>query len=267
VAAPRHQNTFAGLHAPRTRAYDRRPSAAPRWLAALPPLTAGEQRAIDRDFAKRVRSMQAVDEMVGRLRSQLQARGLAGNTYFVFSSDNGFHLGEHRLRPGKQTAFDTDIRVPLVVSGPGVASGRTVRAMTSSVDLAPTFEALAGARAVAARDGTSIVPLLHSQSPPDWRDAVLVEHHGPVTSSTDPDRQPVRAGRPPSYEAMRTPTALYVEYVTGEREYYDLVHDPDELHNRAGTLPANRLAFLHHTLQALASCRGSAACRTAADSA
>jgi arylsulfatase A-like enzyme len=267
VAAPRHQNTFAGLRAPHTGAYDRRPSAAPRWLAALPRLTAGEQHAIDGDFAKRVRSMQAVDEMVGRLRSQLQARGLAGNTYFVFSSDNGFHLGEHRLRPGKQTAFDTDIRVPLVVSGPGVASGRTVRAMTSSIDLAPTFEALAGARAVAERDGTSIVPLLHSQSPPDWRDAVLVEHHGPVTSSTDPDRQPVRAGRPPSYEAMRTPTALYVEYVTGEREYYDLVHDPDELHNRAGTLPAARLAFLHRTLQALVSCRGSAACRTAADSA
>ena len=59
--------------------------------------------------------------MIGRLRQQLVTDGLAENTYFVFSSDNGLHMGEHRLKTGKMTAFDTDINVPLVIDGPGIS--------------------------------------------------------------------------------------------------------------------------------------------------
>ena len=66
--------------------------------------------------------------MIGELRAQLQALGVAQNTYFVFSSDNGYHMGERRLLSGKQTAWDHDVRVPLVVAGPGVPAGATVGA-------------------------------------------------------------------------------------------------------------------------------------------
>ena len=70
--------------------------------------------------------------MIGRLRKRLAAAGVADDTYIVFSSDNGFHLGQHRLTPGKLTAYDPDVRVPLIVTGPGVPAGRTVDAMTET---------------------------------------------------------------------------------------------------------------------------------------
>jgi arylsulfatase A-like enzyme len=262
VPAPRDASRFPALHAPRTPAFDRIPTGATRWLAHRPPLQVADKQRIDRDFRQRVRSVQAVDTMIGRLRRELQRTGAANHTYFVFSSDNGFHLGEHRLRPGKQTAFDTDIRVPLLISGPGVPSGRTIDAMTSSVDLAPTFEQLGGATPTAMRDGRSLEPLLHGKTaPPDWPQAVLVEHHGPGSSPDDPDRQP---DRPPTYEAVRTATELYVEYATGEREYYDLARDPDELDNRAATVSASRLTPLRRVLHQLQSCKGAVACGASA---
>ena len=71
-------------------------------------------------------------------------------------------MGEHRLMPGKMTAYDTDTRVPLVVTGPGIPSGITVEGIVENVDLCPTFAELAGAAAPAAIDGRSLVPLLHA---------------------------------------------------------------------------------------------------------
>ena len=107
--------------------------------------------------------------MIGRLQRRLRALGVARNTYIVFSSDNGFHLGQHRLTPGKLTAYDPDVRVPLIVTGPGVPAGRTVDAMTENTDLCPTFAELAGAPAPPNADGRSLVPLLqrrHRPPPP-----------------------------------------------------------------------------------------------------
>ena len=138
--APRDANDFPGLKAPRTPAFDARTSAAPRWLSGHAPLTpAADRAASTRSFRKRAQAVQAVDDMIGRIEATLKARGLADNTYIVFSSDNGYHMGEHRLLPGKMTAFDTDIRVPLVVAGPGVPAGRRTHAIAENIDLCPTF--------------------------------------------------------------------------------------------------------------------------------
>jgi N-acetylglucosamine-6-sulfatase len=67
------------------------------------------------------------------------------NTYIVFSGDNGYHMGEYSLRPGKMTPFDTDIEVPLVIIGPDVKAGTTVSAIAENIDLCPTFAELGGA--------------------------------------------------------------------------------------------------------------------------
>ena len=75
--------------------------------------------------------------------------GQLDNTYIVFTSDNGFHLGQHRLPAGKQTAYDTDIHVPFLVRGPGITAGVHVARLAGNVDLAPTFEAMAGVRPAA----------------------------------------------------------------------------------------------------------------------
>ncbi len=263
--APRDANSFPGLQAPRTSAFNKSPTGAPSWLAAIPPLTATGEQEIDDQFRLRAQSVQAVDAMIGNLQEHLIAGGLAKNTYFVFSSDNGYHMGEHRLRPGKQTAYDTDIKLPLIVTGPGVPTRRTVAALTSSIDLAPTFETIGGASIPATTDGTSMLALWHGQNPPsNWQQAVLVEHHGPNTTPKDPDKPSRFGGNPPSYEAIRTASALYVQYGNGDREYYNTDTDPDELHNLAPTAAPTQLAPLQRALTTLAHCRGTVGCQSAA---
>ena len=102
--------------------FDVLPTHPPQWLAPHPRLTRKRLARINWAFRRRAQSVQAVDRMIGEIEQTLSADGLSGSTYLVFSSDNGLHTGEYRLMPGKLTAFDTDIRVPLVVSGPGVTA-------------------------------------------------------------------------------------------------------------------------------------------------
>jgi arylsulfatase A-like enzyme len=273
--APRDSDAFPGLHAPRTAAFNVAPdAAAPNWLMGRAPLSDADVAMIDGSFRKRAQSVQAVDVMIGKLQQAVAAIGAADNTYFVFSSDNGYHMGEHRLMPGKMTAFDTDIHVPLIVTGPGVPAGRTVEEIVQNIDLCPTFTDLGFAAAPANVDGRSLAPLMRGEKVEGWRIVALVEHRGPITSLADPDLPDLRyaprikeavrrAGNPATYEAIRSATALYVEYADGEKEYHDLVADPDELRNTYASLPDDRKAALHATLDAVQTCHGATSCRTA----
>ena len=201
--------------------------------------------------------------MIGELQAAVAAIGQANNTYFVFSSDNGYHMGEYRLMPGKMTAFDLDIQVPLIVTGPGIAGGRTVNEIAENIDLNPTFSQLGGAAIAPNVDGLSLVPLLHGETVTDWRKAALIEHHGPVRNVVDPDFPGMRSGNPTSYEAIRGATWLYVEYADGDKEYHDLTADPDELHNTYSSLPNERKASLHAMVTALQSCHDAQSCAAA----
>jgi len=265
VPAPRDANAFLGLRAPRGPAFDAAPGpAAPAWLRAVPPLSDADKTRIDEAFRKRAQSVQAVDKMIGELQAAVAAIGAEKNTYFLFTSDNGYHMGEHRLRPGKMTAFDTDIHVPLIVTGPGVPAGRTVEEIAENIDLTPTFVELAGAASPGKVDGSSLVPFLRGEAPKEWRAAALVEHHGPDRARSDPDRPARRSGNPTTYEAIRGRTWVYVEYATGEKEYYDRATDPDELHNLYASLPAERKAALHAMLAGLQNCHDAGGCQAAA---
>jgi arylsulfatase A-like enzyme len=260
VPAPRDAEGFPALQAPRTPAFDATDAGAPAWLRDFMPLEAAQIEQIDEQFRRRAQAVQAVDAMIGQIEATLAARGLARNTYIVFSSDNGLHMGEHRLMPGKQTAFDSDIRVPLIVVGPGVPAGEAVEAMTENIDLCPTFEQLGGAPIGAHVDGHSLLGLLHGRPARGWRRDVLVEHHGPDITPLDPDLPTRGAGNPPSYEALRTPESLYVEYDNGEREFYDLRNDPFELHNLATQLTPARTQQLHEALVGIEVCHGRRSC-------
>jgi N-acetylglucosamine-6-sulfatase len=107
----------------------------------------------------------------------LREGGELDNTYIFFTSDHGFHLGEHRLGAGKWTAYEEDVRVPLVVRGPGVPEGRTLHHMVLNNDLAPTFAELEAAEAPSFVDGRSLAPLLTDNPTPqkDWRGRFLIE--------------------------------------------------------------------------------------------
>ncbi len=260
--APRDASALPGLRAPRTPAFNAAPDAgAPKWLVRHPVLSDSDIAGIDRDFRKRAQSVLAVDAMIGALQAAVAATGQERSTYFVFSSDNGYHMGEHRLMPGKMTAFDTDIRVPLIVTGPGVPAGATVEEVAENVDLYPTFAELAGVAAPATVDGRSLVPLLHGQTVADWRAVALVEHRGPHNRDpADPDAPALRSGNPTTYEALRAARYVYVEYADGEKEYHDLAADPHELTNSFASLTADGKASLHATLEAVKSCRGVPSC-------
>ncbi len=262
--APQDKDKFPGLKAPRDASYDKLPANAPPWLAKHPVLTAKQQKALDKAFRKRAQAVQSVDRMIGSLRDTLEKTGAADNTLIVFSSDNGFHLGEHRLTAGKQTAFETDIHVPLVMAGPGIKAGSTLQQPVQNIDLAPTFETLAGLTPAPDVDGHTLTPLLTGETPTDWRTASLVEHHGPDNDPKDPDHPAKGSGNPTTYEALRTATSTYVEYADGTVEYYDRTKDPLQLNNTASTLPTAQRLKLHAQLQALKSCKGLDACWKAA---
>jgi hypothetical protein len=109
-------------------------------------------------------------------------------------------------------------------------------------------------------DGRSIVSLLHGRDVP-WRSVGLIEHLLEGTNPDDPDRQSAAAGSLPSYVALRSGTWTYVQYVDGEREFYERLADPYMLHNIYGRLSDRRVAELEARVAALSACAGSSCWR------
>ena len=179
--APRHMGLFKDAKIPRTPAFNQADvSKMPQYIQNLPPLSNQEIASADFYYGKRLRSLQAVDEAIETLCKTLAETNQLNNTYIVFAADNGYHLGQHRMRRGKMTAYDTDIHLPLIVRGPGVAAGVKAEALVGNIDLAPTFADLAGAKAPDFVDGRSMTPLLHGTGKTakarTWREEFLVEH-------------------------------------------------------------------------------------------
>jgi N-acetylglucosamine-6-sulfatase len=276
--APRHKSTFLDARLPRPPSFNEHDvSDKPDWIRDNPPLKPKRIDPMDSLYRDRLRSMLAVDDMIGQLVETLKESGELDNTYIFFTSDNGWHAGEHRLTPGKWTAYEEDIRVPLIVRGPGVPEERTLSHLVLNNDLAPTFADLAGTEAPSFVDGRSLTPLLGADPPPpeDWRSAFMVEAAREVSRSLAPPlsgdqlpedkRHATRGdwGRP-GLEAVRTEEYLYVEYGTGERELYDLRKDPYQLDNRYGTAGPELLQRLRGRLEVLRGC-SEVDCRAAED--
>lgn len=151
--------------------------------------------------------VQSIDRMLRRLREE------AGpDTWFVLMSDNGIHVGQHGLGVGKGTAFDSDIRVPLVVTGPSVRPG-TRQAVVSTLDIAPTIEELAGLETPRYRAGSSLLPDLVGRRK-DRREFAFVEHTWAATLGLDPDAAYAGGAMDaiPSYVAVRSRRGLLVRY-------------------------------------------------------
>lgn len=127
-------------------------------------------------YRSRLRALQGVDELVDSLVTRLEESDQLDQTYIIYTSDNGFHIGQHRLPPGKTCGFEEDIRVPLFIRGPGVPEGYVQDSVTTHIDLAPTIFDLAGIPAREDFDGTAI-PVM-----PDFTGArhehVTVEYWG-----------------------------------------------------------------------------------------
>lgn len=166
-----------------------------------------------------------VDVVVGRILDKLEEKGLAGRTAILFTSDNGFFLGEHGLA-GKWLPHEASIRVPLIVHDPRLPADRrgTRRdEIALNVDLAPTLLGLAGLPVPEGMQGRSLVPLLRGDRPSDWRTEFFYEHL-------------FQHPRIPPTEAVRTQRWKYIRYVDSNplfEELYDLDRDPLEERNLA----------------------------------
>jgi N-acetylglucosamine-6-sulfatase len=242
----------------------------------LGPISEKEGSQIDERYQQRLESMLAVDEMIGSLVDELEAAGELEDTYIFFTSDNGYHLGEHRLKRGKKTPYEEAVRVPLFIRGPGVPIGSRVEDLVLNNDLVPTFAELGGLEEFEA-DGRSLLPLMHGEEPSLWRSAVLLEafldgksareegdeegedEEGVGKNGDEGSRMDQTA-----FEAVRTQTHKYVEHENGEKELYDLEADPYELENVYETADPALVEDLQARLEALRNCEGEG-CREAED--
>ncbi|HVW29579.1 MAG TPA: sulfatase [Polyangiaceae bacterium] len=266
---PRYADDFPNAAAPRTPSFNEADvSDKPAWIRNKPLLTDAQIQKIDALYRKRRQTTKAIADLVSDVIDALTATGQLDNTYIFFASDNGFHQGQHRLASGKNTAYDEDLRVPLVVRGPGVPAGATITALTANVDYAATWAELAGVATPAWVDGRSLVPFLQGRTPSSWRKCLLLEHAGPsITLSSsdgtleppdDFDEQAQATGGAPVFVGIRTETRTYVEYDTGERELYDLTTDPNELNNGYDSAPASLKNSLSSWVASLKNAAGSA---------
>lgn len=256
--AERHRGSNVKERVPRGPSYDNVGEHAPPWRANRPALSQAKVAKYDAMWRKRVRSSESIADTVDAVIGELKRTGQLASTLIVVSSDNGFHLGQRRLPPGKRTPYLEDTIVPTVLIGPGITPGSRTNAMTSTVDLGPTFAALLGATTPTWADGRSLVPLFAGAKPIDWRTGVLTESLGD-TAFNDPD---FAAFKPPNYRALRTERWLYVEYDTKVRELFDLQADPNETANVVNSVPPEVVQDLSARLAALATC-SSDTCRTA----
>lgn len=252
--AARHKGSFSGYPAPHVGAFNEEDmSDKPRYYQALAPLSEADIRKLDKLYQARWESLMAVDELIDALFERLSEYRELEHTWFFFSSDNGFLLGQHRFRQGKDVPYEESIRVPLVVRGPGTPAGARRPHLVVNVDLPATFVELGGARPDRVLEGRSLVALLGAAPPAEsaWRRDFLIEHW----------RDPDDADAVPEFAGLRSATFKYIEYETGERELYSMETDAEESHNLVGR--ADQAAVLQQLAARLAqlkTCRGEA-CR------
>ena len=236
-----HRNDFNGVDLPGFGEED--VSDKPATVRNAPPLDEKRTRRLREDYEGKLETLQDVDDLVGKLLKRLEATGQMKNTYIVYTTDNGWLLGEHNLT-AKGLPYEGAVRVPYVVRGPGVPPDEKRDELVANVDLAPTFAAWGGVE-LPGTDGRELVPLLEDAPAASWRERLLIEHF---------------AGH--EWAGLRTPRYTYVEHATGEKELYDLREDPRQLRSVHKTADQALLENLERRLELLRDCSGDG-CRAA----
>lgn len=248
VPSPLYADRFAGVRMPRSPSFNEADVFDKPLAIQLRPRIEGAQLDfLELSWKRRIQALQSVDAGVARVIDALRASGELRRTLIVFTSDNGFMQGQHRVPGGKLLPYEPSIRVPLLIRGPGVPVGQTREQLVWNGDLAPTILAAAKGRASRPFDGMSLWPVLRDPRLRLARAGVLLEGSPKGTRDSRP-----------RFAGVRTDRYLYVRYrLTGEEELYDLQRDPDQLVNlayRPGAEPVRqRLAALLYRLR---TCRG-----------
>ncbi|MEH2072476.1 MAG: sulfatase [Nostoc sp.] len=279
--AKRHKSLFQGVEAPTPPNFNETEtdgfSTKPKFMQQQLKLRLDDEQIefVNKSYRKRLRSLQSVDEAIGQLVDTLKAEGQLNNTYIIFTSDNGYKQGIHRVSLGKESAYEEDIRLNLVVRGPGISAGKKLQELVGNIDFFPTFTDMAGVKPPTFVNGRSFLPLLKGTTPEPskWRSAFLVEHtqnqnlleaedmDDDLLQLADEDRsqlqsrqKPKQVLKIPTYQAIRTRDYTYVEYETGAKELYNIKKDPYQLKNLASTADPALLKQLADRLSKLRTC-------------
>ncbi|MDQ3732276.1 MAG: sulfatase, partial [Pseudomonadota bacterium] len=241
--APRHVGAFGNEPLPKPPSFNESDvSDKPSFIRKLPRLSSSQIQNITRSYRDRLASLLAVDDLVERVVDQLSAAGVLDNTVLIFTSDNGWFMGEHRIASGHNQVYEEAIRVPLLIRSGSGGSGATTNQFVSNVDLAPTIVDLANATAGLPMDGQSLVP---------W-----VSNPGNVSART-------LLIEAPGFKAVRNRNYVYVEHNSGARELYDMRqgttnYDPYQLRSRhAASGYSQARSQLATKLNQLRNCAGS----------
>jgi arylsulfatase A-like enzyme len=266
--APRHRGRYAAIPLPRPPNFnesdlDDKPWFVGRWNR---PITSKRETAITERLHERWEALLAVDEGVEKIVRELRRTGELDNTYVIFTSDNGYMQGEHRIPEGKMLPYDASTHLPLLIRGPGIPRGRRTKALSGDVDLASTILEATPARSPRALDGRSVLPFardvrlrslrpfLHTTAGQGARGHVNTREGGAEGTQS----------RVPAWDAVRTTRWLYVEYKGGQRELFDLRRDRWELNSVVGDPRLRiRTRTLRRILGDLRTCRGTSCARTA----
>ena len=273
TSAIRHRDMFQDVQFPRYDSFnpsDNIQQQRAGWIKGMPLLTQEQIDDMDRFYRNRLRSLQAVDEALEILLETLIDLDLDDNTYTFYTSDNGQHFGDFRMPAGKRQAYDTDVLVPFLVRGPGIQPGMTSTEVIQSVDLGPTFLDIATAktrqslssskeeqrllRSTYPMDGKSILPLLNGEIPSAsinrFRWIALIEmfsgSSGVGQRYENHSNYDKNHMYPNTYQAVRIINGpfddwsinsnwLYVEWCTGEIEFYNVTNDPHQTKNLAAS--------------------------------
>jgi len=256
--------------APRTPSFGR---SCPdkHWIVATQPKLTQDyiHSKLDDFYKNRMRSLRSVDDIVTALYGAVEAAGQLDRTYFIFTSDHGLHMGQFCLGPCKRQPYDTDLRVPMLLVGPGVKPG-AVTQVSGLVDLAPTILELTNSEPLD-MDGRSLTPLLREASP-EWRDTYLIEYAATsgVPAAKDVAKH-LKDSSNNTFIGVRTVNSThdiaYFEFTDAIEDWdfkapdfcemYDLKTDPYQMNNICKTLSPQRRQALRAQLYHLYSCKGS----------
>ncbi len=276
--APRHYTLFDGAPYPHSREEgfnEGNVNDKPRFIREAPYLSPEEIHTYRVYYDKALASLRAIDDGVKTVLDTLGSQHRLRNTYVIFTSDNGFFYGEHRLTGGKFLAYEPSTHLPFLIRGPGIKAGTSTGELAANTDIAPTILELAGVTPDKSVDGTSLVPFLRDPSLRTRRGILFesfvqtddVEANGePTAQRAVTEVQPRRksgtakasiVAPPKDYEGIRLGPYKYIEWPDGEKELYDITKDPNELNNivRVPNYFPIR-AFLHAQLIRLEACVG-----------
>jgi arylsulfatase A-like enzyme len=276
--APRHYDWFEGEPYPHRRAqgFDEGNVAdKPRFIREAPYLSLSDIHTYRVYYDKQLEALRSVDDGVKEIIDTLGSLHRLRNTYVIFTSDNGFFFGEHRLLGGKFLAYEPSTHLPFLIRGPGIKPNTQSNEIVGNTDIAPTVLELAGAEADKSIDGRSLVPFLHDPSlttltpflfesfveTSDVEAAGAISQAGPQSRPESKHRTNATASLlapPKDYEGILLGPYKYIAWPDGEKELYDLEKDPYELNNIVripNYFPVRN--FLHHELRELEDCVGS----------